>query len=177
MATQQEEMLVMQEQRDLFLLERARELEEHIAGDRELPMAAYASMQVKDDSIDIAEATKDDTIKYTKALRREDAATEMLNWLRQTSRQRYLQWIAAAIQEEDHPEDMFSRLWLQEDIVPFIIRKQDEAHQHILQEQVRDVASNFDENDIVLPQFGAKHEIQVSKLVTLKDHQKTASAE
>ncbi len=177
MATQQEEILAMQDQRDLFLLERARGLEEHIAGDQELPRAAYASMQVRDDSIDIAEATEVDTTTYTKALRQEDAVTEILNWLRRTSQQQYLQWIAAAIQEEDYPEDMFSKLWLQEDIVPFVIRKQDEALQHTLQEQVRDVASNFDENNIVLPQFGAKHEVRVSGLVTLKDYQKIASAE
>src|SRR5258708_19349622 len=127
--------------------------------------------------MDIGEAHGDNIITYTKPLGQEDAEIEMLNWMKQAARQRYLQWIAAGIQEKDHPENVLSRLWLEEDIVPFVIRKQADVHEQTLQEQVMDVISKFDENDIVRTQLNEKHEVQVSELVTLEDYQKITSPE
>ncbi|HYL43501.1 MAG TPA: glycosyltransferase [Ktedonobacteraceae bacterium] len=176
MVLKQEKMQATQELQDLSPIKTTRELE-YEPGDQELPWAAYASMQVKDGNMHIAEAHSDNVITYTKPLGQEDATTEMLNWLKQAARQRYLQWIAAGIQEKDHPENVLSRLWLEEDIVPFVIRKQDGGHEQSLQEQVMDVISKFNENNIVRTQLNEKHEVQVSELVTLEDYQKNTSPE
>ncbi len=180
MVLEQEKMLATQELRNLFPLKTTRKLEyelEYEPGNQELPCAVCASVQVKDGTMHIAEAHGDNIITYTKPLGQEDAAIEMLNWLKQAARQRYLQWIAAGIQEKDHPENVLSRLWLEEDIVPFVIRKQADVHEQTLQEQVMDVISKFDENDIVRTQLNEKHEVQVSELVTLEDYQKITSPE
>src|SRR5258708_17486022 len=127
MVLDQEKMLATQELHDLYPLEITRGLE-YEPGNQELPWAASASMQVKDGAMHIAEAHGSNIITYTKPLGQEDAATEMLNWLRQAAQQRYLQWIAAGLREEDQPQNVFSRLCLEEDIVPFVIRKQDGVH-------------------------------------------------
>src|SRR5437764_645010 len=73
--------------------------------------------------------------------------------------------------------NMITRLWLQEDIVPYAIRRQDAAHQLTLEDLVKDVVSRFDENNIVCPALSATHEVQVAELVTLEDYRKTASQE
>src|SRR5947209_1985261 len=142
-----------------------------------IPSATYASIEVQDNTFQIAEACGDNITTHNGTLLRDDAANEMLNWLEQAAQQRHQQLVAASFREDDHFENMLSRLWLQEDIVPYVIRKQDTTHQLTLEEQVRDVASRFDEDDIVLPQLSAAHEVQVAELVTCEDYQKTASPE
>jgi glycosyltransferase involved in cell wall biosynthesis len=171
MIKEQEKALAMQDLHDLYLLKVTRGLE-YEPRDQELPWAVYASMQVKDDALHLAEAHDGNIITYTKPLGQEDTATEMLNWLRQAAQQQYLQWIAAGLREEDQPENVFSRLWLEEDIVPFVIRKQEGIHEQRPQEQVMNVISQFGENNIVRTQLNEKHEVQVSELVTLEDYQK-----
>jgi len=142
-----------------------------------IPSPTYTSIQVKDDTIHIAEACGNNIITYKRALLHKDAATEVLNWLKQAAQERHLQFVAASFQEDDNLKNMLSRLWLQEDMVPYDIRKQDAAHQLTLEEQVRDVASRFDENNIVYPQLSPSHEVQVAELVTCEDYRKTASQE
>ncbi|MFL5693760.1 MAG: glycosyltransferase [Ktedonobacteraceae bacterium] len=171
MIIEQEKALAIQDLHDLYPLKVTRGLE-YEPGDQELPWAVYASMQVKDDALHLAEAHDGNIITYTKPLGQEDTATEMLNWLRQAAQQQYLQWIAAGLREEDQPENVFSRLWLEEDIVPFVIRKQEGVHEQSPQEQVMNVISQFGENNIVHTQLNEKHEVQVSELVTLEDYQK-----
>ena len=140
-----------------------------------IPSATYASIGVEDNTFHIAEACGDSIITHKRALLHEDAASELLNWLKQAAQQRHLQFVAASFREDDQLKNMLSRLWLQEDIVPFVIRKQDAAHQLTLEGQVKDVASTFDENNIVRPQLSATHEVQVAELVTREDYQSTAS--
>lgn len=142
-----------------------------------IPSATYISIEVQDNTFQIAAACSDNITTHNGALLRDDATNEVLNWLKQTAQQGHQQLVAASFREDDQFENMLSRLWLQEDIVPYAIRKQDATHQLTLEEQVRDVASRFDEDDIVLPQLSTDHEVQVAELVTCEDYQKTASQE
>ena len=142
-----------------------------------IPLPTYAGIEVKDDTIHIAEACGDNIITHKRALLHQDAAAEVLNCLKQATQQRQLQFVAASLRENDQLKNMISRLWLQEDIVPYVIRRQDAAHQLTLEELVKDVVSRFDENNIVCPALSATHEVQVAELVTLEDYRKTASQE
>ena len=142
-----------------------------------IPLPTYAGIEVKDDTIHIAEACGDNIITHKRALLHQDAAAEVLNCLKQATQQRQLQFVAASLRENDQLKNMISRLWLQEDIVPYMIRRQDAAHQLTLEELVKDVVSRFDDNNIVCPALSAAHEVQVAELVTLEDYRKTASQE
>src|SRR3989440_4575871 len=142
-----------------------------------IPLPTYAGIEVKDDTIHIAEACGNNIIMHKRALLHQDAAAEVLNCLKQATQQRQLQFVAASLRENDQLKNMISRLWLQEDIVPYAIRRQDAAHQLTLEELVKDVVSRFDENNIVCPALSAAHEVQVAELVTLEDYRKTASQE
>jgi glycosyltransferase involved in cell wall biosynthesis len=142
-----------------------------------IPLPTYAGIEVKDDTIHIAEACDDNIITHKRALLHQDAAAEVLNCLKQATQQRQLQFVAASFRENDQLKNMLSRLWLQEDIVPYMIRRQDTAHQLTLEELVKDVVSRFDDNNIVCPALSATHEVQVAELVTLEDYRKTASQE
>ncbi len=142
-----------------------------------IPSATYASIELKDDTIHVAQACGDNIVMHKGALLHQDAASEVLNWLKQAAQQRHLQFVAASFREDDQFKNILSRLWLQKDIVPYIIRKQDAALQLTLEEQVRDVVSRFDEDNIVRPQLSATHEVQVAELVTYEDYRETASQE
>ncbi len=142
-----------------------------------IPLAIYTSMRVQDNAIHIAETSKNTLIEIQHAQIDQDATTALLTWLKQTAKQRHIQFIAASVEENDQFKDIISQLWLQEDIVPYLIRQQDSAYGQRLEEQLLGVCAQFDENNIVRPHVNEQHEVQISELVTLADYQKTASSE
>lgn len=142
-----------------------------------IPLAIYASMRVQDDAIHIAETSKNTLIEIQHAQIDQDATTVLLTWLKDTAKQHHTQFIAASVEENDQFKDIISRLWLQEDIVPYLIRQQDPAYQQRLEEQLLEVSAQFDENNIVRPHVDEQHEVRVSELVTLDDYQKITSPE
>lgn len=140
-----------------------------------IPPATYASIQLNGEDIHIAEASGGNIVTHKRALLNNDAATEVLNWLKEASQRRQLQIIAACLPGDDQLKELISRLWLREDIVPYTIRRQDAAHLLAVEEQVKDVLCNFDENNIVHAKFNSAHEVQVAELVTREDYQKVSS--
>src|SRR2546421_12326237 len=142
-----------------------------------IPLATYACMQVKDNMLHIAEESAGNITTHTRAMSSQDAANETISSLEQASQQRDLQYIALAFKEEDQLKELGARLWLQEDIVPFMIGKHDASYQAPLEDLVREVAAKFDKNNIVSIEISDNREVQVADLVTLEDHRKTASQE
>ncbi|GAC1355031.1 MAG: hypothetical protein NVS4B11_20910 [Ktedonobacteraceae bacterium] len=137
-------------------------------------LATYISIHAEDENIHIAGGRNDALITHTLDAHYGDGTVEVLRWLHQTAQQDQLQFIAATFQE-DRFKDFLSKLWLQEDIVPYPVRKEASAAQRTLEEQVRDVASRFDENNIVHPHIMANREVEIAELVTLEDYQQTVS--
>ena len=142
-----------------------------------IPLPSYASMQVKDNMLHIAEESAGSITTRTRATSSQDAANETISSLEQASQQRDLQYIALAFKEEEQLKELGARLWLQEDIVPFMIGKHDTSYQAPLEDLVREVAAKFDKNNIVSIEISDNREVQVADLVTLEDHRKTASHE
>ncbi|HZR39336.1 MAG TPA: glycosyltransferase [Ktedonobacteraceae bacterium] len=137
-----------------------------------MPPAAYLSVQVKDDALQITEKSNGTIATHTPALQGRDAATALFDWLKEQG-QRH-QFIAASI-EEDQFKDDFSRLWLQEDVVPFVLRPHDPAYHTSGEVQVREVAANFDEHSIVHIPIHTDREVEIAELVTLDDYRKTTT--
>ena len=50
-----------------------------------IPSATYASIEVKDDTIHVAQACGDNIVMHKGALLHQDAASEVLNWLKQAA--------------------------------------------------------------------------------------------
>ena len=142
-----------------------------------IPVATYASMQVTDDMLHIAEDSGGNITTHTKPLQSQDAAHATISWLERASRENDQQYIAMAFQQEDQFKELAAKLWLQEDIVPDMVGKQNPARQATLEELVREVASKFDGDNIASIALSADREVQVAELVTLEDYRKTASQE
>src|SRR6202011_3026946 len=96
---------------------------------------------------------------YKKALTRQDTVAETLDWLKQASQKRHVQYIAAAIHDDEPLDDIVSKLWLQEDIVPYRIKRQDAAYHRSLKDLVIDVTKHFDEDNIVHPDLSDNNEV------------------
>ncbi len=137
-----------------------------------IPLPSYASMQVKDNMLHIAEESAGSITTRTRATSSQDAANETISSLEQASQQRDLQYIALAFKEEEQLKELGARLWLQEDIVPFMIGKHDTSYQAPLEDLVREVAAKFDKNNIVSIEISDNREVQVADLVTLEDHRR-----
>jgi glycosyltransferase involved in cell wall biosynthesis len=151
---------------------------------RVLPTPTYASIEINHDGITIAEITpgsesktEAEIVTTTKSLYLRNATAALLKWLQNSTRQQDRQYIAAALRQQDgHQLETASRLWLQQDIVPYIIDV-DAADQRALEERIRRVVDHFDEDNIVKVGIRADHEVEIAELVTLEDYRKVTPAE
>jgi glycosyltransferase involved in cell wall biosynthesis len=138
-----------------------------------LPVPTYACCQVSDGDIQIAEGSNGTLTTTTRDVHLRKATAILLKWLRDSAKQQNRQIVAASLQQQnDQQLKAASKLWLQQDIVPYIISSEDAANQQALEKQVRTLASHFDENNIVKVDISTDHEVEVAALVTLEDYRK-----
>ncbi|GAC1474391.1 MAG: hypothetical protein PVS3B1_21140 [Ktedonobacteraceae bacterium] len=138
------------------------------------PRPTYASIEVKNDQLSMAQVQHEDSITtFTNALVNADPEIAILDTLKQEAQKHHLKFIGASVPQEYY-NHLLSRLWLQEDIVPF-----SDVHAPVanLEEQVLAVQAHFDEHDRARIELGPDREVLVSELVTLADYQQDATAE
>ncbi len=138
-----------------------------------MPHPTYASIEIKNDQLAIAEAQNEIITTTANDLLHDDPETAIITSLQQKAQQQNLKFIAASVPEQYYAT-LLSRLWLQEDIVPFANRQGQDS---TLEEQVHAIRSRFDEQDRVHIELGPDREVLVSELVTLADYQQDATAE
>jgi alpha,alpha-trehalose phosphorylase (configuration-retaining) len=143
-----------------------------------IPLAAYSSTQVDQNEIQIALAHNGTIDTYTENVSNEDTSSVLLKFFQQVAQSQQFKVIASSFQSNHLDKDqMMSKLWLQEDIVPYAIKSQDESFGASLAEQVGGIASHFDTDNIVYPQIGPHQEVEVAELVSLDDYRRTTSPE
>ncbi len=142
-----------------------------------IPSATYLSIHEEGDTLQIAELIGEDTAIHTQAILKQDAETELQGWLHSTAHLRHLKFIAASLDAEDTLKETASRLWLEEDIVPYVIDKQSADYRPDPEEMARIVASNFNKDNIVYTKLSGINEVEVSELVTRADYEQTAVPE
>jgi alpha,alpha-trehalose phosphorylase (configuration-retaining) len=98
------------------------------------------------------------------------AKVGIISELKEYANKHSLKFVAAGL--HNCPDDVGSRLWLEEDIVPIDFSGNLTALD--LAQQVRQA---FDTNDLVKINIGAANEVDPSKLVSLADYQNTCSSE
>ncbi len=141
----------------------------------DVPTAVYAGVQVEHDRLLVIEKCGSTLTTHQSILKQPDAATGVLDWLRESARERHLHYIAVVYKEVEQLNSLLSRLWLEEDIVPFGIRPQDSAYHLPLEELVGEIASHFDEENVVQPVVSVTREVLPSELVTLADYERITS--
>jgi alpha,alpha-trehalose phosphorylase (configuration-retaining) len=142
--------------------------DEHLS----IPAAVYAGIQVEHDRLLVIEKCGSAITTHESILKQPDATTGVLDWLKSSARERHLHYIAVVYKEDERLNDLLSRLWLKEDIVPFVVTGQDSAYHLPLEELVREIAFHFDEENVVQPVVSAEREVQPSELVTLADYER-----
>ncbi len=142
-----------------------------------IPTATYLSMETRGDTLSIAETNGDTTAIHIQPQGQDSTETTLFSWLQQTARKRNLKFIAAALRNKDPLSRVASQLWLLEDIVPYVLGKQDEDYRPGIDDMARMIAANFDANNIVYTKLDASNEVQVADLVTLEDYQRTTAPE
>ena len=141
-----------------------------------IPAAMYASVQLNDENLQIAEMHRNALVTCEKALQESPAEEEVLHWLKPAKAEHNLQFIAASTREQDFTPEFRARLWLEKDIVPFVSGREERGVPVTVEDQVKDVIANFDENDLVKVRILPDREVVVSELTTLEDYRKMATA-
>src|SRR5450755_89812 len=142
-----------------------------------IPAATYLGIEEREDMLTIAEASGDTTAIHMRPLAEEGAETTLFSWLQQSTQERNLKFIAAALSKKDALSRVASQLWLLEDIVPYVLAQQDEDYRPGVDDMARMIAANFDANNIVYTKLDAANEVQVAELVTLADYQRVTAPE
>ncbi|HTI14573.1 MAG TPA: glycosyltransferase [Dictyobacter sp.] len=161
---------------------RSQEMEPVSPQSKRLPHASptYVSIWTHDDVLFIAELSGYDVHLQKIVLHGRNATDEIIHWLKQTTKERDLHIIAANLQDQQQFDELKSKLWLQEDIVPYENCSQEFISEHSLEMQVDDltrgIAARFNEDHIVTIQLTPLNEVQVADLVTLEDYRQTVSA-
>jgi glycosyltransferase involved in cell wall biosynthesis len=142
-----------------------------------IPSSTYASLQLQHGNLQIGELKNNTITEYEKALQENNPDETALEWLQQAARNHNQQYIAASTREGDFSPSFGSKLWLQQDIVPFVVKRSEDASHLSLEDQVRDVRAQFDAEDLVRVPLTPEREVVVSELVTLDDYTPTATGE
>ena len=142
-----------------------------------LSFATYLHIQQEADTLQIAELIGDNTTIHTQPIVKQDVETELSTWLRSSAYLRHLKFIAASLGADDALQEFASQLWLQEDIVPYIMSKQNADYRPDPEEMARMVASNFNKDNIVYTKLGEKNEVEVADLVTRAAYEQIAVPE
>nr|BBH85747.1 hypothetical protein KTC_04980 [Thermosporothrix sp. COM3] len=139
---------------------------EHSTPSVKTPLTAFIGLESSDNGVTLVELVGDSVLTETRQLSG-NVGEELSAWLSELVAQRHQQIIAAAIRKDDTLAHLFSRLWLKEDIVPFIIAA---PREEPLEKLVREVAANFDAQNVVQIPLSLSQEVGVADLVTLDDY-------
>ncbi|MBE3557687.1 MAG: glycosyltransferase [Ktedonobacteraceae bacterium] len=134
------------------------------------PSPTYAAFHLDGNTLRIARTHSAEVTVHTKDAQEKDAVDAALEWLRQNAQEGNLQFLTVAYREDERLRNLLSRLWLEEDIVPYAVRAGDSAYDLPLEQLVRAASSRFDEQHIARIQVTPDREVQVSDLVTLEDY-------
>jgi alpha,alpha-trehalose phosphorylase (configuration-retaining) len=140
-----------------------------------IPAATYLGIEEQEETLAIAETNDNTTAVHMQPLTEDGAETTLFSWLQQTAQERNLKFIAAALSKKDPLSSIASQLWLLEDIVPYVLTQQDEDYRPGVDDMARNIAANFDANNIVYTKLDVANEVQVSELVTLADYQRVTA--
>lgn len=145
---------------------------ETIAEEEAPPAAAYVSIQLQGDALQSATLVDHSVQGATIPVEHDDPAQTLLHWLQREARLRHLHFIAASVLEDERFGNINSRLWLEEDIVPFILSKKDPLAQLPLTALVWLIAARFNDEHIAHPEITPEREVLVTQLVTLAEYQR-----
>lgn len=85
--------------------------------------------------------------------------------------------VAASFSEKTSYKHLAPKLWLDEDIVSFLLKDRSNNETISVKEDIRRISSNFDTNHAARIQVSKDYEVQVKDLISLDDYKKTCSGE
>ncbi|GHO65301.1 hypothetical protein KSC_041930 [Ktedonobacter sp. SOSP1-52] len=139
------------------------------------PTAKYAGIRLEDNTLHIAATRKSEQDvefhAFTQPLH-QDGVEQVLTFLRQAAQEHNLQYIASTFTHDPRFQDLHSRLWLEEDIVPFHLPADMGT---TLASGIKTMMKTFDEQNIVEPVLTSVNEVLPSELVTKEDYRRVTA--
>ncbi len=136
----------------------------------------YGAIYVSKNKLHVAETNRNHFYVYEKTIKQGTIEENIIALLRTSSQIHHGKYVAVGLAGPKWLEKLISPLWLQEDIVTFI-RNRKEYSPEQLENFANDIASFFSKDNIVFAEVLPSNEVVSSKLVTLDDYKKTATAE
>jgi glycosyltransferase involved in cell wall biosynthesis len=141
-----------------------------------VPLAAYGAVGITEKEYIIAILNHDGSSLVSRKANQKNQAEEILSWIRQHAKRHNLKIIAMAIINGREAEKLAARLWLEEDIVPYIEENHTGITEAVVRQTAARVVGKFDENHLVkVPVEPQTNEVTVAPLVTVQDYETTMS--
>lgn len=140
-----------------------------------IPTSAYTSIALTGDEFFISIMYGDDSTMMRRRIKTDDYHQEIIEAIRKYNADNNIKVVAANIVDDPHAEELGAKLWLEEDIVPFVNLETEIASEGIVQEAARHVRLYFDEHDLVIVPLDAPNEVSVTCLVTPEEYKQTVS--
>lgn len=137
----------------------------------DLPATAFAGIEIKETELSLLQTGGEQLSLQKYSLdEKGDYKKTTLSLLEERSKKENLKFLAAALSGPDLIS-LGSKLWLKEDIVPFVFKSGD------IESLTREVEAKFDEVNLVRIDTTNENEVLASELVTLEDYKTVSSKE
>lgn len=143
-----------------------------------IPHSVFAGLQIKSSGFHLAETGSEKLTFHAYTNNNgHNSDKQILKWFRSHTNNNNLKFIAAGVTGKNNLQQLVSQLWLQEDIIPFILNKKFRVNNNLAEKIAIEVSSKFNTDNIVELEIGPQNEVYPAELVTLEDYKKTTSPE
>lgn len=142
---------------------------------RGLPPGSFSTVDLIGDDLVLAFTKNNKTISYKVNLEGKEAEEELRQELDKILTHHNHKLVATSLGEKEVFKKIAPKLWLEDDIVSYLIKDEESKEAVTLEERLKLVSSRFDKNNIASVRVLDGNEVEITDLVTLKDYQKVTS--
>ncbi|MCL4366685.1 glycosyltransferase [Patescibacteria group bacterium] len=139
-----------------------------------LPIRSYGSIEVIGDQLHIHHTNRGKVKSYTINLDGKDIEDKIKNEIAKISTQNH-KLVAVSFHEHELHKKVASKLWVEEDIVSFLINDKSHHSTTTLERDLKYIATSFDKDNVAQIRISPENEVEITDLVSLADYQKITS--
>jgi alpha,alpha-trehalose phosphorylase (configuration-retaining) len=140
-------------------------------------LESYGLVEVIEGRLRITHTKDGETKSYTVNIENENLEERLKEEIRKILLQHNHKLVATSFKEKELHSKIAPKLWLEEDVVSFLVKDNQSDESISVEESLKIVSSKFDKENIANIYVKKDNEVEVTDLVTLEDYQKTATNE
>lgn len=148
--------------------------------DLNLPELTYAGIEIKNGTLHVARTGGEQLTFNQASIDGEDPKKQVIEWFRTRREEKNVKFVAVGINGDNRMTELASQLWLEEDIVPYVLdagelETEVDTPKDIAKVLAHEVESRFNQLGIAEIRIGDHNEVLPDDLVTLDAYKQTAT--